>query len=96
MKFQCSITGRYQRMAVGNQLDCISSILNPSLIDTRPSGSVSMASNSASAASATQTDVLTLQLRYLKSGIDAGTPESSFTNNTGGVLALADYIIVAS
>lgn len=95
VKFQCGITGRYQRMAIGNQLNCISAILNPSLIDTRPSGTVSIASNSASAASATQTDGLTLQLRYLKSGIAAGTPESRYSGNTGGVLALADYIVMS-
>jgi hypothetical protein len=76
------------------QLDCISVILNPSLIDTRPSGSVSMMSNSA--ASASGASGLTLQLRYLKRGVGVGSFESRESSNTGGVLALADYIVIYS
>lgn len=95
VKFSGGITGRYRRMANDKQLNCISVILNPSLIDTRPSGSVSMLSNSASAASASGLDGLTLQLRYLKPGIDAGSPEAQDSINTGGVLPLADYIVLS-
>lgn len=95
VKFEGGITGRYQRMANDKQLDCISVILNPSLIDTRPSGSVSMLSNTASATSATKTDGLTLQLRYLKRDVDAGSLDSEASSSTGGVLALADYIVLS-
>jgi len=94
VKFEGGITGRYKRMAKDQQLDSISVILNPTLIDTRPSGSVSMTSNSA--ASALGTDQLTLQLRYLKQGVTAGSLESRESTNTGGVLALADYIVVSN
>ena len=76
-------------------LDCISVILNPALIDTRPSGSVSMMSNSASAASTLGDNGLSLQLRYLKQGVDVGSTESRESRNTGGVLPLADYIVVS-
>jgi hypothetical protein len=96
VKFTGGIVGRYQRMAIDKQLECISVILNPSLIDTRPSGSVSMSSNLATATSATGTDGLTLQLRYLKRGVDVGSPESKESINTAGVLALADYIVISS
>lgn len=96
VKFEGGITGRYQRMAKDKQFNCISLILNPSLIDTRPSGSVSMMSNSASAASASGMDGLTLQLRYLKRGVDVGSPESRESVNTGGVLPLADYIVLSN
>ena len=95
VKFEGGITGRYQRMAKDKEFQCLSVILNPSLIDTRPSGSVSFMANSASAASPSGTDGLTLQLRYLKKGIHAGSPESRDSSNTGGVLALADYIILS-
>jgi hypothetical protein len=95
VKFSGGITGRYQRMATDNHLECISVILNPSLIDTRPSGSVGIAANTASAASPSGTDGLTLQLRYLKRGIQAGSPEAREASNTGGVLPLADYIVLS-
>ena len=39
VKFKNGIPGRYARMA-GATSDCTSIILNPTLIDTRPSGSV--------------------------------------------------------
>lgn len=62
VKFQDGIVGRYGRMAKGER-DNISVLLNPTLIDTRPSGSVSMAANDSSGA-----DQITLQVRYLKEG----------------------------
>ena len=92
VKFNAGIPGRYQRMATNDQLGCISVVLNPSLIDTRPSGSVSIVSNSA--ASASGVDGLTLQLRYPKLGVDVNSFESREESNTGGVLALADFIVV--
>jgi hypothetical protein len=95
VKFEGGITGRYQRMANDSQLKCTSVILNPSLIDTRPSGSVIMMNNDASAASASGVEGLTLQLRYLKRGADVASPESGDSVNTGGVLALADYIVLS-
>jgi hypothetical protein len=82
VKFNAGIPRRYQRMVADEQLDCISVILNPSLIDTRPSGSVSMMSNSA--ASASGASGLMLQLRYLKRGVDVGSFESRESSNTGG------------
>lgn len=90
VKFEDGITGRYERMAKGER-DNISVILNPSLIDTRPSGSVSMVANDASGA-----DQITLQLRYLKEGIDPASPERWLPESTGGVLALADYIVMST
>lgn len=91
VKFEDGITGRYQRMAQGNQ-DCVSVILNPTLIDTRPSGSVNMATNNAFSGA----DQITLQLRYLKKGVDPASPERGLPESTGGVLALADYIMISS
>ena len=96
VKFEGGITGRYKRMAANSNLRCKSVILNPTLIDTRPSGSVSMASNTASAASQSGMDGLSLQLRYLKKGVEVGSPESRDSSNTGGVLALADYIVLSN
>lgn len=93
VKFEGGITGRYRRLAEGSRLDCISVILNPTLIDTRPSGTVSMASNSAAAAAGAEG--LTLQLRYLKKGVDVGSRESRGSASTGGVLALADYLVLS-
>ena len=93
VKFTGGITGRFQRMAEEQKLDCTSVILNPTLIDTRPSGSVSMMSNVAAYASGPND--LTLQLRYLKEGVAVGSEESRLPENTGGVLALADYLVLS-
>ena len=89
VKFQDGIVGRYARMAKGER-DNISVILNPTLIDTRPSGSVSMAANDSSGA-----DQITLQVRYLKQGVDPSGPERRLPSSTGGVLPLADYIVMS-
>lgn len=96
VKFTGGITGRFQRCSLEQQggLDCTSIILNPTLIDTRPTGSVSMLSNPAAAMS--DPDYLTLQLRYLKEGVDVGSKESRLPENTGGVLPLADYIVFSN
>lgn len=94
VKFTGGITGRFQRMAKEQELDCTSVILNPTLIDTRPSGSVSMLSNVA--ASASGPNDLTLQLRYLKEGVDVGSEKSRLPDSTGGVLALADYLVLSN
>lgn len=94
VKFKGGITGRFQRMAIEQELDCTSVILNPTLIDTRPSGSVSMLRNVA--ASESGPNDLTLQLRYLKEGVDVGSEESRLPESTGGVLALADYLVLSN
>jgi hypothetical protein len=92
VKFQNGIPGRYARMA-GTTFDCTSVMLNPTLIDTRPPGSVA---NVPRADSSDFPDQLTLQLRYLKEDVDpllsplrAALPES-----TGGVMSLADYLLI--
>jgi len=100
VKFDGGITGRYQRMAATTSTDqqamnCISVILNPTLIDSKPPGSVNMMTNLASSALEPGTNGLTLQLRYLKRGVAVGSPESRESINTGGVLALSDYLVVS-
>ena len=96
VKFTGGNTGRFQRSSQKQRggLDCTSIILNPTLIDTRPTGSVSMLSNPAAAMS--DPEYLTLQLRYLKEGVDVGSKESRLPENTGGVLTLADYIVFSN
>ena len=93
VKFEKGITGRYQSL-VKNERDCVSVLLNPTLIDTRPSGSVS---NYANAASSSFPEQITLQLRYLKDDVDASSQEvRSLPSSTGGVLSLADYIVISN
>ena len=94
-KFEGGITGRYKRMA-RDKYDCISVILNPTLIDTRPTGSVSMLTNYAASANGGVINEISLQLRYLKDGVEVGSPESRIPENTGGVLPLADYIVMST
>jgi hypothetical protein len=77
-------------MAGGNQ-DCISVILNPTLIDTRPPGTVA---GSDDAMTSNRPNKITLQLRYLKDNVnevDRALPQS-----TGGVMPLADYIVIGA
>ena len=51
--------------------------------------------NLAEAASAQYPDRITLQLRYLKDGVDAQNEElRRLPESTGGVLPLADYIVI--
>lgn len=92
VKFRNGIPARYSRMA-GENADCISVMLNPTPVDTRrPTQSVVRDLESMSALNP---DLLTLQLRYLKDGVD---PESStdraLASSTGGVLPLADFLVV--
>jgi hypothetical protein len=70
--------------------DCISVILNPTLIDTRPPGTVA---NTEVAMSSENPDIITLQLRYLQDDFEAQSDRSS-PEATGGVLPLADYIVI--
>ena len=92
VKFRDGIPGRFARMG-GDSLSCTSVLLNPTLIDTRPPGSVSSV---AGAASSQYPDQITLQLRYLKADVDKQDPEArKRPESTGGVLPLADYIVVS-
>lgn len=86
VKYRAGIPGRYDRM-VGDTRDCVSVMLNPSLVDTRPPGSVSMKENTR------DPNQLTLQLIYAKEGVDATTDARFRDENIGGSLPLADYII---
>ena len=90
VKFQGGIPGRYARMA-GSFCDCISVILNPTLIDTSPPGTVGRIPNSDSSQNP---DQIILQLRYQKDDMDRMSPDGVLPASTGGFLALADYIIV--
>jgi Haem-binding uptake, Tiki superfamily, ChaN len=92
VKFRDGIPGRFARMAGETGVSCVSVMLNPTLIDTRPSGTVG---NSAEATSSQYPDRITLQLRYLKDGVDLQNPsERGLPDNTGGVLPLADFIVI--
>mmetsp|Transcript_17045 Transcript_17045/g.25805 ORF Transcript_17045/g.25805 Transcript_17045/m.25805 type:complete len:548 (+) Transcript_17045:536-2179(+) len=79
-----------------SQRECISVLLNPTLIDSRPSGSVN-AYTDASALSSLNPDKITLQLPY---GTDGRVPvgnreeDKSTAKISNGVLPLADYIVV--
>ena len=90
VKFANGIVGRYSRMA-GDTRDCSSIILNPTLIDTRPSGSVG---NIIDSDSSKNPNAITLQLRYMKEGIDEYSDDRFLSSSTGGVMQLADYIVV--
>lgn len=88
VKFRNGIPGRYERM-VGDDGDCISIMLNPTLIDTRPSGTVA----STDAAMSSQiSDRITLQLRYLNENVDLHA--QTLPESTGGVMPLADYLVI--
>ena len=90
VKFGKGIPGRYARMVRSDQqLKSKAVMLNPTLIDTRPSGSVGM-----EGADSTRPDTITLQLRFLKDGVSSDSSERALPRSTGGVLALADYILV--
>jgi hypothetical protein len=93
VKYEKGITGRFQRLA-RDQCNSVSVLLNPTLIDTRPSGSVSSYAN---AASSSYPDQITLQLRYLKDDVDSSIQDvRSLPSSTGGVLSLADYIVISN
>eukprot|EP00527_Entomoneis_sp_CCMP2396_P007218 CAMPEP_0198145114 /NCGR_PEP_ID=MMETSP1443-20131203/21052_1 /TAXON_ID=186043 /ORGANISM="Entomoneis sp., Strain CCMP2396" /LENGTH=398 /DNA_ID=CAMNT_0043808645 /DNA_START=52 /DNA_END=1244 /DNA_ORIENTATION=+ len=78
VKFSNGIPGRYARMATSSSnAASISVMLNPTLIDSKPAGSVGMFSGS----TASSPDMITLQLRYLKDGVNdetlVGLPSST-------------------
>jgi hypothetical protein len=74
---------------VGDAGGCMSVMLNPTLIDTRPSGTVA---STDAAMSSQRPDSITLQLRYLKEGVDLSA--QALLESTGGVLPLADYLVI--
>jgi len=88
VKYRAGIPGRYDRMA-GDTRDCVSIMLNPSLVDTRSPGSISMEQNTS------DPNKLTLQLIYAKAGVDATTDARFLDENIGGSLPLADYIVTS-
>lgn len=91
VKYNDGITGRYSRMA-GDTRDCTAVLLNPTLIDSAPPGSVGSIAGSDSSQTPYK---IVLQLRYLKDDVDKMSPERALPASTGGVLALADYIVVS-
>jgi Haem-binding uptake, Tiki superfamily, ChaN len=92
IKFRNGIPGRFARLAKDTR-DCTSVIINPTLIDSRPSGSVA---NVAGSDSSQFPDRITLQLRYLKDNVDASSEAArSLPQSTGGVMPFADYIVVS-
>jgi hypothetical protein len=91
VKFRNGIPARYARMATTES--CTSVLLNPTLIDTRSPGTVG---DIKGADSPLYPDKITLQLRYLKVGVDpSNAKERSLPSSTGGVLPLADYIVIS-
>jgi len=62
----------------GDDAECVSVLLNPTLVDSRPSGMVAMSPEAVSSAYPEQ---ITLQLHY-KDGASSG------------VLSLADYLVI--
>ena len=92
VKFQNGIPARFSRLSANSSFDCTSLVINPTLIDTRPSGSVS---NLPGSDSSKEPDRITLQLRYLKDGVGFSDPDMRMNpESTGGVLAFADYIVI--
>ena len=84
VKFRNGIPGRYARYGS----DCTSIILNPTVIDSRPPGTVELMANNY-----VQPDRMALQLRYMKEGVNEDTEERNLPSSTGGVMPLADYLL---
>uniref|UniRef100_A0A7S0F650 Haem-binding uptake Tiki superfamily ChaN domain-containing protein n=1 Tax=Craspedostauros australis TaxID=1486917 RepID=A0A7S0F650_9STRA len=101
VKFLNGIPARYSRIAKNKAIDVTSNnagvqdsvavIINPTLIDSRPSGSVVNVDGSDSSQTP---DRITLQLRYLKDGVDASSEARRLPESTGGVMPFANYIVV--
>lgn len=95
IKFSKGIPGRFERWINSDDTANISVLLNPTLIDSRPPGTVAGYKNSDS--SKYYNDI-TLQLRYLKDDVDIYTKtdeELDRYENTGGVLPISSYIVVS-
>jgi uncharacterized iron-regulated protein len=98
VKFGDGIPGRFGRLGgawsgdKGQVMSSTSVILNPTLIDTRPAGSMA---GVAEADSSQYPERLALQLRYVKPGVERTNVDlRRLPENTGGVLPLADFIVV--
>mmetsp|Transcript_26823 Transcript_26823/g.61704 ORF Transcript_26823/g.61704 Transcript_26823/m.61704 type:complete len:118 (-) Transcript_26823:31-384(-) len=90
VKFSNGIPGRFERMAKSNNVPdaaSISVMLNPTMMDSRPSNQLGIMRSAANSP-----DSYTLQLRYLKEGVE---DEALYTlpASTGGVMPLADYLL---
>ena len=90
VKFQNGIPGRFSRMAK-QLMDCTTVVINPTLIDSRPSGSVASIPGSDSAE---YPDRITLQLRYVQDGTEVNPKTGLPYGHTGGVLPFSDYVVV--
>jgi hypothetical protein len=91
VKFKNGIPGRFSRMAAKENLfDCKSVVINPTLIDSRPSGSVA---NIPTSDLPQYPERVTLQLRYVKSGeVD---PDTGLAHESReGVLPFSDYVVL--
>jgi Haem-binding uptake, Tiki superfamily, ChaN len=92
VKFRNGIPARFLRLSANSNFDCTTLVINPTLIDSRPSGSVS---NFPGSDSSKTPELITLQLRYLKDNIDSANSEMRHNpESTGGVLPFADYIVI--
>ena len=95
VKFENGVPGRFARMARRKQLDaeCTAVVINPTLIDSRPSGSVARIPTSDSAE---YPERVTLQLRYTKAVVDNTSQPTSSESSSGseGVLSFSDYVVV--
>ena len=93
VKFKNGIPGRFSRMAAKeNLLDCTSVVINPTLIDSRPSGSVASIPTSDMAQ---YPERITLQLRYVKSAGTEGAADSTLAvTKKEGVLPFSDYVVL--
>ncbi|CAJ1954859.1 unnamed protein product [Cylindrotheca closterium] len=94
VKFANGIPARFMRMTKDDDdMACTTVIINPTLIDSRPSGSVA----GVPGAESVSADSITLQLRYLKDDVDPTNDElRKLPESTGGVLKFSDYIIVTA
>lgn len=93
VKFSKGVVGRYDRLVGDESKENVAVLLNPTLIDSRPPGSVSGYKNSDSSLFFND---ITLQLRYLRQNIDFSSGDDfSKYDYTGGVLPLADYILIS-
>ena len=77
----------------GRNHDCISVMLNPTLVDTRPPGTVVINDD---AITPQNPEKITLQLRYLKDNVPLDSSTRSLPESTGGVMPLADFLVIGA
>jgi Uncharacterized iron-regulated protein len=98
VKFEKGVVGRYERLCGGENGLNVAVLLNPTLVDTLPSGRFVAGvdrKNKDYYYSADYPDQITLQLRYLKDEISSSSKDRDLPSSTGGVLSLADYIVIS-